>query len=182
MNNGFLSYFSMLITQLPMLVVYAVGLMTAHSYRQQMPQAANRVTWAILLLVIDATVLNFAWYWILNTMALQNVSEGQMNLVVNGVGLVRNLIHAWAFMLILGAIFPGPVQVTLPRRLVGAALGLLIGCVAGVVLGIAIGMASGTTTQDGAMAYLVVFFVLPISAVIGTVVGVIMAGVPRAVH
>lgn len=182
MNNGFSNLFSLLITQLPMLVVYSVGLFTAYSYRLQYPQASNRVTWAIVILLVDATVLNFASQSIFNSLAMRGAGEGELTLAVNGIGLIRNLIHAWAFMLILGVVFPTVVGIRWPRRLIGVVLGLLIGGVAGVGLGIPLGMAAGATTHDGALAYFVVFFVVPISAVIGAVLGFLVAGAPRPIQ
>jgi hypothetical protein len=182
MNGGISSFVSMLISQLPMFVVYAVGLFTAYSYRHQYPQAANRVTWAILLFVIDAAVLGLVSQWILNRLIVQGAGEGTLTLAVNGLGLVRSLIHAWAFMLILGAIFPASAGIPWPRRLIGAFLGLLIGGVAGVILGIPIGMAAGATTHDGALPSFVVFFVLPIAAVIGAIVGFFVVGAPRPIQ
>jgi hypothetical protein len=182
MNSGISNLFSLVITQVPLLIVYAVGLMTAYSYRQQYPQAANRVTWAILLFLVDAIVLSVASQWILNRLIVQGAGEGELSLAVNGLGLARSLIHAWAFMLILGAVFPTAAGIRWPRRLIGAVLGLLIGGVAGVILGIPIGMAAGATTHDGALASFVVFFVLPIAAVIGAIVGLLVIGAPRPIQ
>lgn len=182
MNNTISTLFSILVTHLPILIVYAVGLMTAYSYRQQYPQAANRVTWAIALFLIDGIVLTFVSQWLLNRLILQGAGEGEVVLAVNGLGLARNLIHAWAFMLILGAVFPSAAGIRWPRRLIGAALGLLIGGVAGVVLGIPIGMVAGATTHDGALPSFVVFFVLPIAAVIGAIVGFLVVGAPRPIQ
>jgi hypothetical protein len=182
MNSTISTFFSILVTQLPLLIVYAVGLMTAYSYRQQYPQAANRVTWAIALFVMDGIVLTFVSQWILYRLILQGAGEGELTLAVNGLGLVRSLIHAWAFMLILGAIFPTAAGIRWPRHLTGAVVGLLIGGVAGVVLGIPIGMAAGATTHDGALASFVVFFVLPIAALIGAIVGFFVVGAPRPIQ
>ena len=182
MNNGFSNLFSLLITQLPRLVVYTVGLLTAYSYRLQYPQAANRVTWAIVILLVDATVLNFVSQSVFNNLAIRGAGEGELTLALNGIGLMRNLVHAWAFMLILGVVFPTVVEIRWPRRLIGAVLGLLIGIVAGVILGIPTGMAAGATTHDGALAYFVVFFFVPISAVIGAILGFLVAGAPRAIQ
>jgi hypothetical protein len=182
MNSGLSNLFSLVITQLPILIIYAVGLMTAYSYRQQYPQAASRVTWAIVLFVMDGIVFSFVGQWLLNRLILQGAGEGELSLAVNVLGLVRSLIHAWAFMLILGAIFPTAAGIRWPRRLIGAVLGLLIGGVAGVVLGIPIGVAAGATTQDGALGYFVAFFILPISAVIGAIVGFLVVGAPRPIQ
>lgn len=182
MNSGIANLVSMLITQLPMLIVYVVGLMTAYSYRQQYPQAANRITWAIALFLVDAILLSFVSQWLLNSLIVQGAGEGEISLAVNGLGLARSLIYAWAFMLILGAVFPSTVGIRWPRRLIGAVLGLLIGGVAGGVLGIPIGMAAGATTHDGALASFVVFFVLPIAALIGAILGFIVVGAPRPIQ
>jgi hypothetical protein len=182
MNSTISTLLSILVTHLPLLIVYAVGLMTAYGYRQQYPQAANRVTWAIALFVMDGIVLTFVSQWILYRLILQGAGEGELTLAVNGLGLVRSLIHAWAFMLILGAIFPTAAGSRWPRHLTGAVVGLLIGGVAGVVLGIPIGMAAGATTHDGALASFVVFFVLPIAALIGAIVGFFVVGAPRPIQ
>jgi hypothetical protein len=182
MNSTISTLFSILVTHLPLLIVYAVGLMTAYGYRQQYPQAASRVTWAIALFVMDGIVLTLISQWMLNRLILQGAGEGELTLAANGLGLVRSLIHAWAFMLILGAVFPTAVGIKWPRRLIGAVLGLLIGGVAGVVLGIPIGMAAGATTHDGALPSFVVFFVLPIFAVIGAFIGLLVVGAPRPIQ
>lgn len=182
MNSGLSNLVSILIPQLPMLIVYAVGLMTAYSYRQQYPQAANRVTWAIIIFVVDATVLSFVTQWLLNRLAVQSAGEGEFTLVINGLGLVRGLIHAWAFMLILGAVFPGSVGIKWPMRLLGGVLGLLIGGAAGMLLGDPIGAALGVTTFEGARGYFVVFVIIPFFAVIGAVLGVLITGAPRPIQ
>jgi hypothetical protein len=179
MNSGLANLTSLIVTQLPMLIVYCVGLLTAQSYRQQYPLAANRLTWAIVILLVDAIIINFVSQSIFNSLATRGAGEGELTLAINGLGLIRNLIHAWAFMLILGAVFPGSAGIRWPCRLIGTLLGLLIGGVAGVVLGIPTGMAAGATTHDGALAYFVVFFFVPISAVIGAIIGILVAGAPR---
>lgn len=179
MNSGFFNLISLVITQLPTLVVYAVGLLTAYSYRLQYPQSASRVAWAIGILLVDATVISIVSQSIFNSMAIQGAEEGQLTLVINGLALLRNLIHAWAFTLILGAVFPGSAGIRWPRRLLGALFGLLIGGISGVGLGIPLGMALGATTHDGALASFVAFFVVPIAAVIGAIVGFLVIGAPR---
>ncbi|MBX2998070.1 MAG: hypothetical protein KF893_06120 [Caldilineaceae bacterium] len=180
MNNGFSNLVSLLITQLPMLIVYAVGLMTAHSYRQQFPQASNRLTWAILILVTDAIILSLASQWILNRVVMQG--ERELYTVAAGLGLVRSLVHAWAFILILNAIFPSLKGIQLPRRLLGGVLGLLIGGALGLPLGDAIAASIGVTSFEGARGYFVVLLMVPLFAIVGAVLGFLIAGAPRPVQ
>jgi hypothetical protein len=179
MNSTISTLFSIVVTQLPMLVVYGVGLLTAYSYRQQQPQAAQRFTWAILLFVVDATLLSLASQWYVNKLAFDGLNQAELTFAVNGLALARSLLRAWAFMLILGAVFPAPVAIKWPLRLIGGVIGLLIGGALAVIFGDSIGSALGVTTFEGARGYFVVFVLIPLFALTGAVVGVLVAGAPR---
>lgn len=179
MGTSLSNFVSLLIGQLPLLIVYVIGLFTAHTYRQEYPQAAGRVTWAIVLLLGDAIVLSFVSQWLVNTIAMQGADMSNLMMIVSAFGLLRSLIHAWAFMLILHAVFPGAAEVRWPRRLLGGVIGLLVGGVLGMVLGDAIATAFGVSSFEGASGYFVILVVLPVLAIVGAILGVIISGLPR---
>jgi hypothetical protein len=165
--------------QLPLLIVYVAGLITVQRQRFQHPVAAQRVSLAIMILLLDATVLHGLGIW-LPTAALSNdISYAEIGIVVYGLALVRSLLRAWAFILLLGAIFPVETHTSCLIRLVGGVLGLVVGTLLAIAAGDPIGAAMGVSSFEGARGYFVAFVLIPLFAAVGAGLGVLMTYVPR---
>jgi hypothetical protein len=180
MDSSFNSIGGMLLAELPMLIVFAMGFFIAYRHRAQMPQAARRTMFAVFLLLLDLTLLSAMTFWVLETVVAQGGEEAEIGFALNVVALLRSLVRAWAFMLLLGAIFPNRQKITWPRRLLGGVGGLVLGGILAVVLSGPITTALDIREFEGEQAFFVVFILIPLFALAGAVTGVLVSRPTRA--
>jgi hypothetical protein len=176
-----LSYGASLATQLPLLIVYLVGLRLALSRRAEQPRAMRLALWAFTILLLEVLVGNLATNWLvaaLNTAAV-NSDSGALIALLNGIGVVRVLVHTLGVALLIRALFPPrPDAVAAPwvRWVVGGVIGLIVGAGLGLVLGDPLGEALDISTFEGARGYFVVLAVIPGFALVGALLGALTAG------
>jgi len=180
MDSNFNSIGGMLLAELPMLIVFVMGFFIAYRHRAQMPQAARRTMFAVFLLLLDLTLLSAVTFWVLETVVAQGGEEAEIGFALNVVALLRSLVRAWAFMLLLGAIFPNRQKITWPRRLLGGVGGLVLGGILAVVLSGPITTALDIREFEGEQAFFVVFILIPLFGLAGAVTGVLVSRPTRA--
>jgi hypothetical protein len=175
MDSNLNSIGGMLLAELPMLIVYVVGFFVAYRHRAQMPQAARRTMFAVFLFLLDLTLFSSVTFWVLETVVAQGGEGAEIGFALNVVALLRSLVRAWAFMLLLGAIFPNRQVITWPRRLLGGVAGLILGGILAVVLSGPITTALDIREFEGEQAFFVVFILIPLFALAGAVTGVLVS-------
>jgi hypothetical protein len=180
MDSDFNSMVGMLLAELPMLIVYVVGFFVAYRHRAQMPQAARRTMFAVFLFLLDLTIFSSVTFWVLETVVAQGGEGAEIEFVLNVVALLRSLVRAWAFMLLLGAIFPNRQGIRWPRRLLGGVAGLILGGILAVVLSGPITTALDIREFEGEQAFFVVFILIPLFGLAGAVTGVLVSRPTRA--
>jgi hypothetical protein len=180
MDSHFNSMAGMLLAELPMLIVYVMGFLTAYRHWEQMPQAARRTMFAVFLFLLDLTLLSWLTYWVLESVVAQGGEEAEIGFTLNVVALLRSLVRAGAFMLLLGAIFPNRQGIKWPRRLLGGVAGLVLGGILAVVLSEPITTALNISDFEGEQAYFVIFILIPLFLLAGAVTGVLVSRPTRA--
>ncbi|MEZ4861334.1 MAG: hypothetical protein R3C14_08510 [Caldilineaceae bacterium] len=172
-------YLVSLVSYLPLLIAYGVGLRMAWGRRAQQPQSANLAVWAFAILLVEVIAGNLLTTWLINGLNAANMSEPQANsawqlILVNGLGVVRMLLHTLAIALLIRALFPAPADYVAPTWLrwgLGIGIGLILGGIAGALLGDTIGAALNISAFEGGRGYFVVLIVIPGLAVLGAVIG-----------
>jgi hypothetical protein len=175
MDSNFNSIVGMLLAELPMLIVFVMGFFVAYRHRAQMPQAARRTMFAVFLFLLDLTLFSSVTFWVLETVVAQGGEEAEIGFALNVVALLRSLVRAGAFMLLLGAIFPNRQGIKWPRRLLGGVAGLIVGGILAVVLSGPITTALDIREFEGEQAFFVVFILIPLFALAGAVTGVLVS-------
>jgi hypothetical protein len=177
------SYFANLPTYLPLLITYAVGLHLALGRRQLHP-GATLAAWAFALLLAELIVGNLLTTWLLASLNAQAVNGGQADsnqplALLNGIGIVRTLVHTLGMALLIRALFPALPNYVAPswvRWVVGIVIGLVVGGLAGIVLGDPIGLALGISDFEGGRGYFVAFLLVPGFALVGAILGALVVG------
>lgn len=150
------AYFANLPTYLPLLITYGVGLRLALGRRHRQAGAAL-AAWAFALLLVELIVGNLLTSWLLvtlNAQALNGVQPDstQQLALLNGIGLVRTLVHTLGMALLIRALFPALPDYVAPswvRWVVGIVIGLVVGGLAGLLLGDPISLALGISDFEG---------------------------------
>ena len=194
MDVIFFQFLVQLLTQLPVFVVFCVGWRMAWRQRASRPQVARLTSWALSILLVNAIAMTGV------SMALSRYGLasgwGGRNLqtAFTLLGVVRHLIEAVAFVCLLRAIFPDSARLTRPAQaetpaqttprgclglVLGAVLGALGGAVLAFVLGEPLGMALNIKTFEGERGFFIAFVLVPLCAIIGAVIGVIVVVVQR---
>ena len=177
------AYFANLPTYLPLLITYAVGLRLALGRRHQ--QAGARLAaWAFVLLLAELLIGNLLTTWLIDALNAQALNPGQTDntqqlALINGIGMVRMLVHTLGVALLIRALFPALPDYVAPgwvRWVVGIVIGLVAGGLAGIVLGDPISMALGISDFEGGRGYFVVFLLLPGFALLGAIVAAMVVG------
>lgn len=178
MGSGFGNWLNSLVVQLPLLIVCAIGLVEALRRYTQQPEAARRVLFAFALLLVDAVILSGIVFGLIASTASQPQNLTWINLLITGVGLGRNLIHAWAVWLLFRTIFPALAKPSPSwlRRLIGALVGLVVGALLAIIVGDPLAEAAGISNFEGARGFFVVFALVPLMALAGSVAGAILSG------
>lgn len=178
MGSGFGNWLNSLVVQLPLLIVCAIGLVEAMRRHARQPEAARRVLLAFGLLLADAIVLSGVGFGLIAYASSQPQDLTLVNLLITGVGVGRNLLHAWAIWLLFRTVFPvlGASSPKWLRRLTGALAGLVAGALLAIFLGDPLAEAAGISNFEGARGFFVVFALIPLLALAGGVAGAILSG------
>ena len=176
------TYFGNLITDLPLLITYGVGLYLALGRRQAQPRAAGLARWGFTLLLVEVMGGTLLTTWLINSLNTQTsngLGEGSMQLsLLNGLSVVRVVVHTLGMALIIRALFPPLSDAVAPswlRWVLGIVIGLVVGAATGALLGDPIGNAFGISNFEGERGYFVVFLLIPGFALAGAILGVFMA-------
>lgn len=164
--------------QLPLLLVYIMGIFMAISRRAEAPYLANRTLVALIILLVDAVVIAQLNRWFASHLITQSSDYRSMNFMLSLLGLGRSLIHALAFGILLNGIFPGASQAVMGaawlRYTAGGILGLLAGAGVALALATAIVEFFQVSSFEGEAGYFVGFLVLPLFALVGALVGLLV--------
>lgn len=178
------TYFTNLLTYLPLLVTYGVGFYLALGRRQSQPRAAGLAAWAFALLLGELLIGNLLTTWLITLLngqadsGFSGDSSAQLTLL-NGVGIARMLVHTLGIALLIRALFPPLPDYVAPSWLrwsLGILGGLIVGGAAGVLLGDPISTAFHVSDFEGERGYFVVFLVIPALALLGAIVGALVVG------
>ncbi|MEZ4617690.1 MAG: hypothetical protein R2867_19550 [Caldilineaceae bacterium] len=180
MNN----YFVSLITYLPLLITYGVGFYLALGRRQSQPRAAGLAAWAFALLIGELLIGNLSTTWLIAALNAQTSSglqgDSSMQLaLLNGVNIVRMLVHTLGVALLIRALFPplpNHVAQSWLRWTLGILIGLIVGGAAGALLGDPISAALHISNFEGGRGYFVIFLIIPGLALLGAIVGALVVG------
>src|SRR5262245_35059631 len=137
MIDGFTDWLMTLVGQLPLLIVYGVGLAIALAHRADKPAASRRVMLAFVLLLGDAFLLSALTVWMLHAVVTEESAISSLRLYLTLVELARSVVHAVAIWLLVRTIFPaaGSPMPGWLRRSLGALAGIVIGAVIALALG-----------------------------------------------
>jgi len=178
MGNSFANVISELGFQLPLLVVYIAGICMAISWRAEAPTMANRTLIALIILLLDAVILSYLNRWFANNLITQSADYRSVNLTLSLIGLGRNLIHALAFAILLNGIFLGASQAVMNaawlRYIASGIVGLLLGACVALALATVIVEFFQISSFEGESGYFVAFLLVPLFALVGTLVGLLI--------
>jgi len=178
MENSFANLISELGFQLPLLVVYIAGIFMAINRRAEAPTMATHTLIALLILLLDAVILSHFNRWFANNLMTQSSDYQSATFTLSLLGLGRNLVHAVAFAILLKGIFPGAGQAVMNtpwlRYTAGGILGLLLGACVALVLATAIVEVFQVSNFEGQAGYFVAFLVVPLFALVGAIVGLLI--------
>jgi len=177
MGSSFIAFFTNLITQLPLLILYIVGLLMAFDRLAQQPKTARRTIVAFAILLLTAVGMTGVSSWLPSYLAEQGSDAAAITSFLRWIYLASNLLHTLAMGLILAALFRGEQATATPnwlRLILGGLLGLLLGGVLGALLGDPIGAAFQVSNFEGGRGFFVAFFIIPLFAVIGAITGAIV--------
>lgn len=177
------AYFANLPTYLPLLITYGVGLRLALGRRHRQP-GAGLAAWSFVLLLAELIVGNLLTTWLIASLNAQALTGGQPDstqqlALINGIGMVRTLVHTLGVALLIRALFPALPDYVAPswvRWVLGIVIGLIVGGVAGIVLGDPISMALGISDFEGGRGYFVIFLLVPGFALLGAILGALVVG------
>ncbi|MDQ3249784.1 MAG: hypothetical protein M3Q45_11335 [Chloroflexota bacterium] len=170
--------------QLPLLIVYCVGLSLAWQRRTQQPSAARLTAIALGIQLMETVAMTWLIAWFPQAAVDNGMSGSEIQTAFVWIGVVRTLIAAGAVGLLLVAIFGGQPQPKLRRGLhpvFGFMLGAVVGIVIALLLGDAIGAALDISTMEGGRGYFTVFLFAPLLAVVGGVISAVWLGRRRQV-
>lgn len=188
-----------LVTQLPVFVVFCVGINMAWRRRASQPRVARLTYLALGILFVTAVGMTGVYIWLPRYGLAQGWGATALQTTFTMVGVVRHVLEAMAFALLLRAIFasPAPVQgspapaLASPARaqshgclglFLGVVLGAVSGAVLALVLGEPLGMAFNISTFEGERGFFIVFFLVPLLALVGAVTGIVIVLVRRRGH
>ena len=178
MIDGFTDWVMTLVGQIPLLIVYGIGLVVALAHRADKPEASRRVILAFVLLLADAFLLSALSVWMLHSVLTEESDISSVRLFLTLVELARSVVHAVAIWLLVRTIFPAansPMPGWL-RRSIGALVGIVAGGVIAAALGDPIGTALGVSDFEGEKGYFVFLVLIPLFALIGGITGAIVSG------
>ncbi len=181
------TYFTNLITYLPLLITYGVGLRLALGRRQAQPRAAGLAAWAFALLIGELLVGNLLTTWLINALNMRTGSgllgnSALLLTLISGVGIVRVLVHTLGIALLIRALFPPLPDYVAPtwlRWTSGILIGLIVGGLTGGLFGDAIGAAFDISNFEGGRGYFVIFLIIPGFALVGAILGALTVGLYR---
>lgn len=177
MESSLVAFVTNLITQLPLLILYIVGLLMAFDRLAQQPQTARRAMLAFAILLLTAVGMTVVSSWLPNYLTEQGSNAATITSYLRWIYFASNLLHTLAMGLILAALFRGEQATATPnwvRLILGGLLGLVLGGGFGALLGDPIGMAFQVSNFEGGRGFFVAFFIIPLFAVIGAITGAIL--------
>jgi len=185
MNNSIAQFLINLALQLPLLLVYLAGFILAFNQRPTQPRIANLTMSALGILFCETVIMTGVISWLPQLWADRGVSADEIRLGFALISLVRNLINAAAFALLLAALFRGGVKRKPPSllfSLLGGLLGLIAGGGLAILFGEPLGIAFGIGAFEGERGYFVGFCLLPLFAVVGGITGFLLVRLLRTKH
>ena len=96
-----------LIQQLPVILVWIVGVILALFYRKRHPKISLMALAAILIFFVNSAVGAFLSLYLPLTLRWRGLNPGQTSLVYTTIAAIQSLIGAGAWGLIIAAIFSG---------------------------------------------------------------------------
>jgi hypothetical protein len=181
-----------LLTQLPMFIVFGVGVNMARARWTHQPQAARLTCLAIAILFVMAVGMTAVYTWLPHYGLAQGWSGPTLQKIFVRIGILRHIIEAVALALFLRAIFTSPVPALAQpaparrRGCLGLLLGGLLGAAGGVVLALVlaepIAVAFNISTFEGERGFFVMFLLVLLCAIAGAVAGVALVLVLRGRH
>src|SRR5262249_41438848 len=121
MDAGMSQFFSNLLPQLPVFVVFGVGAYMAWHRRPSQPQAARLTCLALGMLFVTAVVMTWVYGWLPRYGTAQGWSATEFQMAFKLVSVIRNIIEAVGLALLLRAIFASPTPALAGPALSGPA-------------------------------------------------------------
>ena len=194
MDAVIFQFFVTLLTQLPVFVVFGVGLRMAWCQRASQPEVARLTSLALSLLLVNAVGMTGVSIALPRYGLARGWGGSDLQTAFTILGVVWHLLEAVAFVCLLRAIFHGPARIANPARaetptqarprgclglFLGSVLGALSGAVLAFVLGEPIGMALNIRAFEGERDFFIAFVLVPLFALIGAMTGVLVVVVQR---
>jgi hypothetical protein len=174
-------FFVSLLTQLPVFVVFCVGLRMAWQQRASQPTVARLTSLAFGILLVNAVGMTGVSMWLPPYGLARGWGGSGLQTAFTMLSVVRHLIEAVAFTFLLRAIFSGSTRADGPVRarsrgclglFLGGVLGAVSGAVLALVLGEPIGIAFNIRTFEGERGFFIAFILGPLFAIVGAITGV----------
>jgi hypothetical protein len=112
MESFFPPYIVSLLTQIPLFIIYVVGVAIALGQRKLHPRASLYTILAMGGLLFTSLVLVAVQVWLPQYLASQAYSAVNFRLILGIISVIRNLIDAIAIGLLLLAVYNGRVSGT----------------------------------------------------------------------
>ena len=110
-DGFFRQYLFTMVSQLPIILVYLVGLALALVWRRRHPRAHLFAILGIAVLLLNLVVMSGVQVWFPRYWMAHTHSEWSVNSLGLTIGVIRSLIAAGGFALLLMAVFIGrPAQ------------------------------------------------------------------------
>jgi hypothetical protein len=113
MEEYFGQYLISLITQLPMIIVYIVGLILAIARRQRHPKASLFAILGTTILLLNLVVMSGVQLWFPRFWVEHTHAQWRINSLLYAIGFLRSFLSATGFALLLLAVLterPAPIQ------------------------------------------------------------------------
>jgi hypothetical protein len=94
-----------LLSQAPMVIVLIVGLVMAARYSSLYPRAAQFVTIAMIVFLVEIFLGSLLTYMIPSWVLSGGMSTSQVSFIYGGIGFLRSLISVVGFALLIAAAF-----------------------------------------------------------------------------
>ena len=105
MDTFFSPYIVALLTQIPLFIIYIVGIITGLSQRKNHPRASLLTILAMVGLFFSSLVLVGIQIWLPRYLSINTGSTANIRLVLGIVSILRNLVDAVAIGLLLLAVY-----------------------------------------------------------------------------
>jgi hypothetical protein len=107
LEGWFGNYFISLATQLPVIIIYFVGLILAFIWRQRHPKASLFAILGIALLLLNVLLMTGVQLWVSAYWVSGRSSSWNANSLIYAIIVLRSLIGAAGFGFLFMAVFTG---------------------------------------------------------------------------